>query len=398
MSVLANENPRFIFLKQTAPPNHFFLELCEDIAGNDPAVVFSEIESHVSRQTRYLKGPVYDRRTPMTRVSSWIRFLFSALCATFRIGGNPTLFIVTQPPLLSLVGYLQYKLQRRRYVLWIDDVWPDSLVRQGVLSDRSLLLRLWRAFNRITYRHADHVITIGPYMLRNVAAYTAPGTRLSVVPTWVDTDKIRFVSKASNIFAINHGQTGKVTVLYSGNMGVSHDMRSILTAARSMRRREDVHFMLIGAGAQFGWIESSVASEHDPNVTVLPLQPFDMLPWSLTTGDIALVCMERGIEGISMPSKTYASLAAGSAILGICAKESDLTALIEECGCGRQVEPQDPQAIVDALTEMIDSPAELARMRANARRAAEEKYSRQASVAKVREILEQTRCTGIARQ
>ena len=75
--------------------------------------------------------------------------------------------------------------------------------------------------------------------------------------------------------------------------------------------------MLIGAGAQFEWIESSVANEHDPNVTVLPLLPFEMVPWSLASGDIALVCMERGIEGISMPSKTYASLAAGSDLAGM---------------------------------------------------------------------------------
>jgi glycosyltransferase involved in cell wall biosynthesis len=396
MSVFADKSPRFVFLKQTAPPHHFFLELCEDIAGNDPAVVISDVDSHNSGNLVYLKGPAYDRRTGFTRAYSWLRFLCSALYATFRIGGSPTLFIVTQPPLLSLVGYLQYKVRKRRYVLWIDDVWPDTLVRQGVQSDRSLLVRLWKAFNRITYRNADHVITIGPYMLRNVEAYAAPGMPLSVVPTWVDTEKIRPVPKADNVFAISHGQTGKVTVLYSGNLGVSHDMKSILTAARMMRDRDEIHFMIIGAGAKFEWMKSTVANEHDPNVTVLPLQPSDVFPLSLTTGDIALVCMERGMEGICMPSKTYASLAAGSAILGICAKDSDLTALIEECECGRQVEPQDPQAIVNALTEMIDSPGELTRMRANARRAAEVKFFRQACVAKVRKILEEAERSNIA--
>jgi glycosyltransferase involved in cell wall biosynthesis len=394
MSESTIQDARFIFLKQTAPPHHFFLELCEDIAGDSPAVVFSEADTHVFRKTRYLKGPVYNRRTAITRVVSWIRFLFSAIYATLRIGGNPTLFIVTQPPLLSIVGYLHYKLHKRRYVLWIDDVWPDTLVRQGLRSERSFLVRLWKTLNRITYRYADHVITIGPYMLRNVEAYTAPGTRLSVVPTWVDTEKIRPILKSSNVFAVNHGQTGKITVLYSGNMGVSHDMKSILAAARSMRHREDIHFMIIGAGAQFAWMQSSVANEQDPNVTVLPLQPFEMLPWSLATGDIALVCMERGLEGICMPSKTYASLAAGSAILGICAKESDLTALIEECDCGTQVEPQNPQAIVNALLAIVDTPAEMARMRANARRAAEEMFLRQNCVAKVREILEEAELAG----
>jgi glycosyltransferase involved in cell wall biosynthesis len=377
-----------MFIKQTAPPHHFFLELCEDIAKNDPAVVFCESEPHIYKNTRFLRGPAYDRRSASRRAISWIRFVFSAVLTTSRVGGRPTLFIVTQPPLLSLVGYLQFKLYRRRYVLWIDDVWPDCLVRQGILGHHSLLVRLWQKFNSVTYRYADHIISIGPCMLKNVEAYTAPGTPLSVVPTWVDSNKVRPIEKDKNIFAIQHGQLNKITVLYSGNMGVSHDMKSILTAARSMRHREDIHFMLIGSGAQFGWIKSSVAEQMDPNVTVLPLQPFEMLPLSLASGDIALVCMERGMEGISMPSKTYASLAAGSAILGICARNSDLSALIEDCSCGRQVEPQNPQAIADALIALVDASDDLARMRINSRRAVEERFPREVCVSKVRNILE----------
>ena len=283
---------------------------------------------------------------------------------------------------------LQYRFFGRRYVLWIDDVWPDCLVRQGVLSDRSLIVRIWKRFNCLTYRYADHVISIGPFMLNNVKAYTASGTNLSVIPTWVDSNKIHPVDKSKNEFAIQHGQLNKITVLYSGNMGVSHDMKSIMTAARIMRHREDIHFMLIGSGAQFARIELSVAEQKDPNITVLPLQPFETLPWSLASGDIALVCMERGMEGISLPSKTYASLAAGSAILGICAKNSDLTALIEECECGKQVIPHNPQAIADALIAMVDAPCDLARMRSNSRRAVEEKFSRVVCVAKVKNILE----------
>jgi len=58
----------------------------------------------------------------------------------------------------------------------------------------------------MTYRYASHVITIGPFMLRNVEAYAAPGTPLSVVPTWVDTKKIRPIPKARNTFAISQGQ------------------------------------------------------------------------------------------------------------------------------------------------------------------------------------------------
>jgi colanic acid biosynthesis glycosyl transferase WcaI len=384
---ISMRRPRYIFVKQTAPAHHFFRELCEDIAADDAAIVFSDMESHQSRQTLYIKGPDYDRTSAWSRARSWIRFLFSSLYRTLKVEGRPTVFIVTQPPLLSLLGYLQHKIRGRPYVLWIDDVWPDVLVRRGLRSEGSLVIRLWRVLNRITYRSAAHVITIGPYMQRTVQPYTRGDVPVSVVPTWVDSDSVRPIVKAKNAFAVRHGQTEKITVLYSGNMGVTHDMKSIVEAARSLTYRDDIHFMLIGGGAQFEWVRSS--SSDLPNVTVLPLQPADIFPLSLATGDIALVCLERGIEGISMPSKTYASLAAGSAILGICARESDLAELIGDCECGTSVEPQNTQAIVDALLAMIDAPEVLARMRRNARTAVETRFSRAVCVAMVREILEQ---------
>lgn len=389
------ERPRYIFLKQTAPRHHFFRELCEDVAGDDPAVVYSDIQAQRLRRTVYQKGPDYDRRSAWSRSISWIRFLGGSLVATFRVGGRPTLFIVCQPPLLSVVGYVQHKLRGRPYVLWVDDVWPDVLVRRGLRSDRSLVVRLWKAINRLTYRSAAHVITIGPYMRRTLQPYVRNPAQISVVPTWIDAESIRPIPKESNAFARCYGQTNKITVLYSGNMGATHDLKSIVETARLLQHHEDLHFMLIGAGTQFQWVESSCRTL--PNVTVLPFQPADVFPQSLAVGDIALVCLERGIEGISMPSKTYSSLAAGSAILGICGQESDLADLIADCDCGTSVEPQNPQAIADALRAMIESPEELARMRRNARSAVETRFSRSVCVAKVRETLRQAECSGLRR-
>ncbi len=380
--------PKIIFFRQVISTFPVFQELFEDLAGDDPAMVISDLPAHVLRQTHYVQAPGYDRASGRSRVVSWIKYMLHAFRASFAARGRPLLFIVAHPPLMSLLGYLQYKLRGRDYVLWIDDVWPDVIPALGVRSASSWVVRVWAAFNRITYRHAAHVITLGPYMRRKVQPYVAPGTPISIVHTWTDTQRIRPIPKQENPFAVEYGQIGKTTILYSGNMGKTHDMRNLLEAARLLRGREEMHFLFIGAGDQFASVQSSVKLEQDRNITVLPLQPREMLPFSLAAADIALVCLERGVEGISMPSKTYTSLAAGSAILGVCSRESDLAALIDDSACGRHVEPQDPAGIAAALTAMVDDPGELARMRANARSAAEERFSRQQGVAMVRDILE----------
>ncbi|KKL81786.1 hypothetical protein LCGC14_1991270, partial [marine sediment metagenome] len=49
-----------------------------------------------------------------------------------------------------------------------------------------------------------------------------------------------------------------------------------------------------------------------PNVTLLPFQPFDVLPLSLASADCVITCLDEGYEGLSVPSKTYYALAAGA--------------------------------------------------------------------------------------
>ena len=67
-----------------------------------------------------------------------------------------------------------------------------------------------------------------------------------VVPTWVDAEQIKPLPKEQNWFAVQHGQMGKLTVLYSGNLGLSHGLDTVVAAARELGSRPDVHFMIIG--------------------------------------------------------------------------------------------------------------------------------------------------------
>ncbi len=381
-------NPKLLLFKQTAPFRSYFAELCLDISGDESSIVFSDIEHDPIGAVRFVCGPKYQRATAGERVLAWLRYMWRAFQFAFSVRGTPKLFIVAQPPFLSLLGYLQNRLLRREYFLWVDDVWPDVIVRQGLKSDRSWIIRLWRAFNRWTYRYATHVFTLGPYMKETVRQYVAPGIPITIVPTWVDTDIIQPIAKPGNPFAKEHGQIGKTTVMYSGNLGVTHDIGSILDAARKLRGRSDIHFMIIGSGPQWTSLQQSIVEHGDPNVTLLPLQPMEVLPYSLATAEIALISLERGAEGISMPSKTYYSMAAGSAIVGICAAKSDLAHIVAINSCGHVVEPKSPDDLAAAILRLTDSPDQMRRLRENSRRAAVELYSRRVNTARLKEIIQ----------
>jgi glycosyltransferase involved in cell wall biosynthesis len=225
-------------------------------------------------------------------------------------------------------------------------------------------------------------------MREAVKKYLTPGFPITVIPTWVDTDLLYPVPKWSNSWAKSHGLGSKFTIMYSGNFGETHDVDLLLTAARRLHHRSDLHFVLIGAGSRWEAVRSSVEECQDINITVLPWQPAETLSESLSAADVSFVSLASGIEGMSMPSKTYYAMAAGSVILASCAEQSDLAEVVRTSRCGVIVRPNEVEEIVNACEYLSSHPIETATYKKNARVAAVERYSRRVNARLLREKME----------
>jgi len=332
-------------------------------------------------------APPYRKNSDLHRLWSWFRYFLGALWIVWRTPSRSLLFIVAQPPYLPILGWLRNVLTGQRYVVWVDDIYPDLLIRLGRLSDGHIATRVWRWFNRLMLSRADRVFTLGPCMAEVLRQYL-PGNdddRLMIVPTWVDPQAIRPLPKEENPFAIQHGQVGKLTVLYSGNLGLSHDLGTMVEAAKRLQDRGDIHFMIIGVGAR--WVEIEKAASKLPNLTLLPYQPEEVLPFSLATADVAVISLDHGFEGVSMPSKTYYMMAAGAAILWLSKPPSDLQMVIEQYQCGVNVKPGDVDGFVGAVLRFRDNIGLLNQSRTAARQAVVCDFSRQVNTRRIQQIL-----------
>ncbi len=335
---------------------------------------------------RCIALPHHRNSNTVARLWGWFTFLLLGGLRALREPGKPVLFIVTNPPLSPLIGYVAKKLKRQRYVLLFYDLYPEAMERFAGLSPESVVARAWRAMNRAAARQADRVITISPHLAQTVAQYV-PLDQVRIIPTWVDTDVIRPLPKSQNGFAARYAQTDKLTVLYSGNLGRVHDLTLLPALAARLRDAPDVHFLIIGEGPGRAPLEEACARLQLCNVTFLPLQLEETLPYSLACGDIALVALAEGGEGVSMPSKTYYMLAAGAAVLGLCREGSDLAAVIDAYACGLHVPPQDAAPAAQVILQLRADPLLLAQYRANARRAAEQHFSRAVCVPQLLAVL-----------
>lgn len=368
-----------------------FRELVLDVASSiGPVSYYTSHDGTIGDNVRLVRMPRHNNRGIMARLSSWVRYCLLASFKSLTEPSKPLLFIVTNPPIAPLLGLLAKKLKGQRYILLFYDMYPEALVKFTQLSERSLIARVWRSLNQLAINHADGVITISPQLAKTLLQYykdhsTAP--EIEIVPTWVDTERIRPIPKEQNWFALQHEQVGKLTVLYSGNLGALHDLTMLSEIAKQLKDYPDIHFLVIGEGAGRQSLEAECRHHKLQNITFLPLQAESIVPFSLPTADIGIVALAEGAEGISMPSKTYYMMAAGAALLGLSHHESDLAAVIQNYKCGVNIAPGNTTGAVQALVKLRNQPAVLQDYREHARLAAEQHFSRAVCVPKMLELI-----------
>ena len=138
----------------------------------------------------------------------------------------------------------------------------------------------------------------------------------------------------------------------------------LIEAARILNG-DGVGFVFVGDGAMRPQIEAF--ANGCSSVRFLPFRPFHEVPYVLAAGDIHLVTIRPGLEGIVVPSKLYPILAAGRPVLVLAPKASDAARLVERSGCGVLADPGDPAGVAAVVRELARNPDRIARMGRRAR-------------------------------
>ena len=375
-----------------------FRELAEDIAAKFPEeseLCTGNIDASnfisKSKKLKIEKFPIYNRKSKMTRVISWLIFTFFSFIKMIYAPKNTLIFIVTNPPLIVIATWLVCKIRKLPYVILVYDIYPDVLIKFKVLKKKSIVARIWRFLNKVTFENSCAVYTIGDFMAENLSKqFNVNKTKLKyieVIPPWADTNIIKPIKKSENPLAKKFNQIKCVTVLYSGNMGISHDIESILKAAKLLKQKKNIKFIFIGEGEKFKSSLEFVKSEKLHNVKVLPLQPENKIHYTLALGDISIASLDKGAEGLMLPSKIYYYIATGSAVIGICEGTNDLAKSLIKGNFGITVSPGNYKKLAKTILFLAKNTSKLKKFRDNARSSSISKYSRKVCVKKFEKSL-----------
>lgn len=316
-------------------------------------------------------GTRFSKERLSARLVNLGSYYLLAAVGALRLPRPDVVIAETDPPLLGLLGSALKARWRCAFVYYCQDIYPDITDVSGALRNPLLLALLARA-NRRAYASADRIVVLGDDMRRRLLQKGVATEKITVLPNWVDCDAIRPL--ASNPFRAQFGDA--FVVMYSGNLGLSQQLETLLDAARQLRDDKRVLFVFIGEGARKAWLQESARRDGLHNVRFFPYQPKERLSESLGAADLHLIPLQAGAAGCLVPSKVYGILAAGRPFVAMMEDGTDVAALAREFRVGFVSPPGNVSRLVEAIHEAVANPAELAAMGSRARALAEQRFHR----------------------
>jgi glycosyltransferase involved in cell wall biosynthesis len=305
-----------------------------------------------------------------------------AAMAALRVRRPDIVIAETDPPLLGVLGAMLKRRWNCRLVYNVRDLYPDIAIANGALRNRALLGLLEHA-NRFSFRSADCIIVVGEDMRQRLIAKGIPPEKLALVPDWVDCETIRPLPSSRFRSELGEG----FVVMYSGNLGLSQQLETVLDAAARLRDESAIRFVLIGEGARKQWLTERARALGLTNLAFLPYRPREELAESLSAADLHLVPLFPGAAGCIVPSKIYGILAAGRPFVAIMEESAEIARLARENSIGFVVRPGDAEGLAQTIRGSAGRRAERAAMGARARRLAEQRFDRRVATRRFGEVL-----------
>jgi colanic acid biosynthesis glycosyl transferase WcaI len=294
----------------------------------------------------------FPNRKPLERILNYSSFLASA-ATTGSFLGAPDAVIASSPQLLvGLAGWWIAKLNRVPFIFEVRDLWPESLVAVGVGNPNSALHRILGKIAGFLYRNSDHIVVVTPafreYLINQ---WRVPAEKISIVPNGVETRVFSPRFADPDLRKSVDGE-GKFIVSFIGTLGLAHGLETLITAAEQFQKTEPgILFMLVGEGADRERIAGIAQSRGITNIRFVPQQSREKIPDYIAASDACLVLLKKSeVFETVIPTKMLEFMScARPVILGVGGQARDI---LERSGAGICVEPENPEALCDAVLKL----------------------------------------------
>lgn len=361
-----------------SPSDHLMMNLVQDLVNSNIKVTYILSETtngkssvaahfednpnvHIIQISRWALG----HKNKFIRFADELLFTLKSIRIALRVP-EVNVYYVPSSPTYGIAVILLSRATRKPVVFNLQDVFPDTAVRSGLMSRR--LAVLFSIIEHWAYKAASIITVIGQDMQSSLVEKGVSSERIVIAPNWVDTDAVKPVQANENCVLRKYGLSSDCFyVTYAGNMGLAQNLDVVIDAARILADYQQIQFLFIGDGKSRLALEQRVSELRLTNVKFFPFEPQEMVSEVYSTGNTCVVSLRRGVIGNSVPSKACAIMACARPVIACVDEGSSFCRLISDESVGLTVAPDDSRELARAILDLYRSPELASRFGENAR-------------------------------
>lgn len=289
-------------------------------------------------------------------IAHYLSFMVTSMIAALFRGGQADVVLATSPPLfVGISGWVAARLKGAKFVLDIRDIWPDSAVATGHLSREGSLFLWAKALEEWLYNRADLITCVASPMAEYIQDFV-PEKRIAIVYNGIQEKYLAPVPVSEKVEGLVSLSSGKINVVYVGNMGFCQALGVVVEAAKYFQEQGDerLKFFLVGNGAE----RDALAAEKEriglKNLHVVgPVPKSEAVRLVYDASALVLQLKEDPAMEKTIPSKVFEYMAGGNPILfGI---EGEGKSLLESVPGNLGFQPNNVESLQACLTQLRDN-------------------------------------------
>jgi len=283
-----------------------------------------------------------------------------ALCASFFTPflykeKYDLIFVFEPSPItVGLPAIALKKIISAPIMLWVQDLWPESLSATDAVKSQTILNLVSRLV-RLIYQGCDKILVTSRAYVTSIEKLGIDSSRISYFPQSVESIYQPLVLEldAPERVIMPEG----FRVVFAGNIGAAQDFGTILDAADILKDYTNIHWIIIGDGRLRAWVEAQIQKRKlAKTVHLLGRYPVELMPRFFSLADVLMVTLKRApIFALTVPGKIQSYMACGKPI--IAALDGEGARMIEESGSGIVCPTENSDLLAKAVFKMYQMPA-----------------------------------------
>ncbi|HHX68354.1 MAG TPA: glycosyltransferase family 4 protein [Gallicola sp.] len=290
-------------------------------------------------------------------VLNYVSFVFfSCIYILFhRKKYDVSLTFATSPITQAYPALLHKRIYKSKAYLWVQDLWPESVVAAGKIKS-NVLLKILNKIVKDIYKKSNKVLVQSKAFIPAILEKGIKKENIIYLPNWAeDLFTLNIVNNNDDQIEIPND----FIVMFAGNIGESQDFESIINAAELTKKYINIKWVIVGDGRKKTWLENEIKKRQlDNSIILLGKHPVERMPYFFQKADVMLLSLKNEeIFSKTIPSKLQSYMAFGKPVIaminGIGKK------IIDDSECGFTTNAGNYVGLAENIIKAYNTPHEI---------------------------------------